>query len=180
MRAKQFSGARQKSRDALDEAERFSFADAPEVKDLLEGHLDTTRDPSLAIRSVCEQWFPWFVLLDRVWAADNVVRILPATDEDGDYWRAAWNTYVTFNPPYNNVAAVLRDQYTTAVRKLDARVSHQCRGRPAQIVGREAEAAPLSETLHSLLTFQHRTVRGAGGVLYERFGRPAALAKSAS
>jgi hypothetical protein len=44
------------------------FAGMPEVREVLEAHLDPANDPSLAIRAVYGQWFPWLVLLDRAWA----------------------------------------------------------------------------------------------------------------
>lgn len=100
-------------------ADKFSFSDAPEVKDVLDAHLDVNRDPSLAIRSVYGQWFPWLVLLDRDWAVERSCKIFPSEDTAVDYWHAAWNTYVKFNPPYNNIAAVLSSQYAAAVLKLD-------------------------------------------------------------
>jgi hypothetical protein len=105
------------------DAGNFTFADIPEVKDLLERHLDTTIDPSLAIRSVYGQWFPWLVLLDRQWAANQAGRIFAGLDEGRQYWRAAWNTYLAFNPPYNNVVTVLRDQYIAAVEEIDHSLS---------------------------------------------------------
>ena len=102
-----------------EDADKFSFSDAPEVKDVLDAHLDVNREPSLAIRSVYGQWFPWLVLLDRDWAVANAGKIFPSEDAAIDHWHAAWNTYVKFNPPYNNIAAVLSTQYAAAVLKLD-------------------------------------------------------------
>lgn len=101
------------------DADRFSFSDAAEVKDVLDSHLDVNRDPSFAIRSVYGQWFPWLVLLDHDWAVANAGRIFPSEGAAIDYWHAAWNTYLKFNPPYNNIAAVLSTQYAAAVSKLD-------------------------------------------------------------
>jgi hypothetical protein len=73
----------------------------------------------LAIRSVYGQWFPWLVLMDRDWAVGNASRIFPTEDAAIDYWHGAWDTYVKFNPPYNNIAAALSTQYAAAVLKLD-------------------------------------------------------------
>jgi hypothetical protein len=57
-----------------DGRERISrgFNDMREVLDVLNAHLDPEEDPSLAIRAVYGQWFPWLVLLDREWAVTNV------------------------------------------------------------------------------------------------------------
>ena len=46
--------------------------------------------------------------------------IFPSEDAAIDYWHAAWDTYVKFNQPYNNIAEVLSNQYAAAVLRLDA------------------------------------------------------------
>jgi hypothetical protein len=58
-------------------------------------------------------------LLDRDWAIANAAKIFPSEDAATDYWHAAWDTYVKFNQPYNNIAEVLSTQYAAAVLKLD-------------------------------------------------------------
>lgn len=102
-----------------EDPDKFSFSDAPAVKVVLDAHLDVNRDPSLAIRSVYGQWFPWLVLLDRDWAVGNAEKVFPSENVAIDYWHAAWDTYVKFNPPYNNITALLSTQYAAAVLKLD-------------------------------------------------------------
>jgi hypothetical protein len=74
------------------------------------------------------QWFPWLVLLDLDWAVANAGRIFPSEGAAIDYWYAAWNTYLKFNPPYNNIAAVLSTQYAAAVSKLDTVQKEQKEG----------------------------------------------------
>lgn len=44
------------------------FDEMPEVREVLEAHLDTRREPSRAIRAVYGWWFPQLVLLDLGWA----------------------------------------------------------------------------------------------------------------
>ncbi|HEX9220327.1 MAG TPA: hypothetical protein VF858_07555 [Gemmatimonadaceae bacterium] len=102
-----------------EDPDKFSLSDALEVRSVLDAHLDVNRDPSLAIRSVYGQWFPWLVLMDRDWAVGNASRIFPTEDAAIDYWHGAWDTYVKFNPPYNNIAEALSTQYAAAVLKLD-------------------------------------------------------------
>src|SRR5262249_34581 len=48
------------------------FEEIPEVREVLETHLDPALDSSLAIRSVYGQWFPWLVFLDEKWASAHV------------------------------------------------------------------------------------------------------------
>ena len=102
-----------------EDPDKYLLSDAPDVTAVLDAHLDITRDPSLAIRSVYGQWFPWLVLLDRDWATENVAKIFPSEDAAIHYWHAAWDTYVKFNPPHNDIAAILLPQYAAAVLKLD-------------------------------------------------------------
>lgn len=92
------------------------LAAMPEVREVLEAHLDPARDPSLAIRAVYGQWFPWLVLLDRPWAASQVPRIFP--EDDPERWDVAWETYVVFCAPYDNVFEVLEGEYAKAVERL--------------------------------------------------------------
>src|ERR1039458_2855918 len=62
-----------------------------EAKRVLESHLDVTRDPSLTIRSVYGQYFPWLFVYDPEWTFGLVARVFPADDPERRY--AAWETY---------------------------------------------------------------------------------------
>ncbi|WP_322793331.1 hypothetical protein [Bellilinea sp.] len=97
---------------------RKGFDEMPEVREVLETHLDLARESSLAIRAVYGQWFPWLVLLDPEWARENSVRIFPHDAENEVFFEAAWNTYVTFCPPYDSVLEILRQQYSLAVGRI--------------------------------------------------------------
>lgn len=90
----------------------------PEVRDVLESHLEPTRDPSLAIRSVYGRWFPTLYWLDTKWAIRNVKRIFPEGIGLLKHRDAAWDTYVIFSTPYLNMLDVLRTQYSMAVAEL--------------------------------------------------------------
>lgn len=94
------------------------FEEMSEVRAVLEAHLDPTHDPSLAIRAVYGQWFPWLVLLDEQWAREHTAQIFPLNEEEQTYFDAAWNTYVVFNRPYDNVLDLLREQYSHAVERI--------------------------------------------------------------
>jgi len=94
------------------------FAEFPEVREVLENHLDPLRDPSLAIRSVYGQWFPWLVLLDPEWAKERVDQIFPLNESQRKFWEAAWQAYIVFCPPFDNVFDLLRHQYLVAVECL--------------------------------------------------------------
>lgn len=105
--------------DAADRIQR-GFDEMPEVRDVLDKHLDVARDPSLAVRAVYGQWFPWLVLLDKSWARNNVGRIFPSGESEKRYRDAAWETYIFFCSPYDEVFEVLRDQYAATIERLDA------------------------------------------------------------
>lgn len=94
------------------------FNAMPEVREVLEAHLEPAQDPSLAIRSVYGQWFPWLVLLDRAWAVAQAGAIFPAAPERAELRDAAWETYVVFCAPYDNVFPVLEGQYAKAIERI--------------------------------------------------------------
>ncbi|MBC7185948.1 MAG: hypothetical protein H5U38_02830 [Calditrichaeota bacterium] len=95
------------------------FAEMPEVREVLEAHLDPARDPSLAIRAVYGQRFPWLVLLDTEWARTHAGRIFPQEKEA--FFEAAWNSYIALCRPYDNVWEILRPSYRLAVDRIGVR-----------------------------------------------------------
>lgn len=97
------------------------FEEMPEVREVLEAHLDPAREPSLAIRAVYGQWFPWLVLLDPGWARTHAARIFPQDRESEAFFEAAWNTYIAFCRPYDNVFEILQPQYDYAVDRSGIR-----------------------------------------------------------
>ncbi|MEW6724485.1 MAG: hypothetical protein AB1331_06145 [Bacillota bacterium] len=106
--------------DAEDQHRR-GFDEMPEVREVLDARLDVAQEPSLAIRAVYGQWFPWLVLLDSEWARDSAARIFPIGQGEEALLEAAWNTYVTFCRPYDNVLDILREQYRHAVERIGCR-----------------------------------------------------------
>jgi hypothetical protein len=92
------------------------FDAIPEARNVLEQHLDTATDPSLSIRAIYGQRLPWLQALDRRWAEDNKLRILPRGEPE--YWHAAWDTFVCYCQPYDNVLDWLRDEYAFAVEQI--------------------------------------------------------------
>ena len=115
--------------DRLDKPPDATFDAMPEVRRILNSHLETTREPSLAIRSVYGQFFPWLIHLDREWARGAVERIFPKDASLSSYRSAAWNAYILFCRPYRNVLPVLRTQYAQSIAHLaqpyDGGVRHQ-------------------------------------------------------
>jgi len=92
------------------------FSELPEVRQVLDHHLDPRQEPSLALRAVYGQWFPWLCLLDPEWAASSVAGLFPADDALRGLRDAAWEAYVTACPPYDTVFDILEGEYR---RSLD-------------------------------------------------------------
>jgi len=103
-----------------DAEERFTkgFSEMPEVREVLNAHLDPEREPSLAVRAVYGQWFPWLVLLDREWVLENVNRIFPVGQLEQLYFDAAWSSYLAFSEPFNDAFSILHEQYFQAIQRI--------------------------------------------------------------
>jgi hypothetical protein len=95
------------------------FVFIPEVKRVLDKHLDKKYDPSLAVHSVYGQWIPWFVLFSKVWLNDALPLIFPQEPEKKTYRDVAWETYISLNAPYDNVFELLSNEYGNAIKDLN-------------------------------------------------------------
>ena len=105
-----------KSKDTTQIARRFK--EMPEVSQILEERLDISKEPTLTIRSVYGQWFPWLVYLDKEWAEVNVDKIFPMDTTNKDLFYAAWDAYVIFCQAQEEVFDVLKNQYAFTVDSL--------------------------------------------------------------
>lgn len=94
------------------------FDSMPEVRTVLEEHLDPDTEPSLAVRAVYGKWLPWLILIDEEWVSANISRILPPSPDHVSQRDAAWNTYICWCPPFETVYDVLRDEYEAAVERV--------------------------------------------------------------
>ena len=104
--------------EARDIGAAAGFDLIPEVRTVLDEHLNPDSDPSLAVRAVYGEWLPWLILLDERWAVANITRILPGDAELAVLRDAAWNTYVGWCPPFNQVYDALRHEYEAAVERV--------------------------------------------------------------
>ncbi len=89
----------------------------PEVRGVLERHLDIQVDPSLAIRAVYGERLPWLVLIDPEWVSSNLGKLFPTNPNEGPLREAMWETYLA-NNPYDNVFDLLKGEYRRAVEEL--------------------------------------------------------------
>jgi hypothetical protein len=116
------------------------FDAMPEVRSVLEHHLDPRVEPSLAVRSVYGRWLPWLLLLDERWLTDHVDVILPAAPERATLRNTAWSTYVAWCPPYDSTFRALRSEYEAAIERVPT-------GGAAGTFGRVSVDAKLGEHL---------------------------------
>ena len=132
--------------DVLGTGSVEGFDSMPEVRTVLDEHLDPDSEPSIAVRAVYGKWLPWLTLLDEQWTAANITRILPASPELIELHHAAWNTYIGWCPPFNAVYEVLRYEYEAAVERVPSSGT-------VDIAGDERADAKLGE---HLVTFHWR------------------------
>jgi hypothetical protein len=93
-----------------------SLNEVPEVRELLDRHLDPEHDPSPAARAVYGQFFVTLYVIDQSWAKERAAAIFPEVDTP--LREAAWGAYVIYNRPFREVFEALRPQYGTAVALL--------------------------------------------------------------
>lgn len=99
-----------------DERKDWNLAkNAPEVMKVLNDHLDTAIDPSSGIRALYGERLGNLCWLDMEWVKANIQRIFP---EEQKYFDAAWETFITFNPAYNDFIPMLLPLYQRAVNEI--------------------------------------------------------------
>jgi hypothetical protein len=94
------------------------FDEMPEVRQVLERHLDPTIDRSLTTRSVYGRWLPWLHFLDQRWVEKNLGRIFPSDEDLRTLHDCAWTTYIVTCDPYKNVFESLETQYLGATERI--------------------------------------------------------------
>jgi hypothetical protein len=92
----------------------------PEVRRVLEEHLDSNVETSAAVRSVYGHYFPWIFLIEAVWAESLVPLIFPEESALAYLRSAAWEAYLIWNSPYDSSFRLLKGQYRAAVASLGA------------------------------------------------------------
>lgn len=107
-------------KEAVDGEERSAhgFDDMPEVQEVFDYHLDPIHDPSLAVRATYGHWLPWLDSIDHQWGSQNKGRIYPPDEAQADLWSAAWNAYIRFVNPYDNILDLLYDEYARAIENI--------------------------------------------------------------
>lgn len=91
----------------------------PEVREILEAHLDLNFDPSLAVRAIYGVEFPRLQFLDSTWASQNVNKIFPIEESKISLWNAAWRSYLQTNIANSDVIKILEEQYSIGIDRLE-------------------------------------------------------------
>jgi hypothetical protein len=91
------------------------FDKRPEIREVLDAHLDPDSDPSLAVRSIYGYWLPSLVVFDEEWVSSRLSDIFPEGESLKPLYEAAWDSYVIYNRPYDNIFDVIRIEYVRAV-----------------------------------------------------------------
>lgn len=90
----------------------------PEVRPVLERHLDPQRSLSPVVHSVYGSSLPRLILLDEAWVAENLDRIFPKAPESATLLNAAWPAYVRSCRAKDSVFRVLRAEYEAAICRM--------------------------------------------------------------
>lgn len=96
----------------------LTLAVMPELRSVLEEHLDIEKDPTLAIRSVYGQWFPFLATLDAQWAEGVASAVFPEGEGQERYLNAAWCAYLSFNRPWQRAFDMLESHYQRACGRI--------------------------------------------------------------
>lgn len=140
----------------------------PEVRAVLDIHLDPIQDPSASVHSVYGQRLPWLVSIDSHWVSKNLVRIFPRKSFLRALRSAAWEAYIVFCLPYKAVYQLASNEYRVAIAELDRR--------SGEAVTSFSPSARLAEHLVTLYWQGTIDLNEPKGILDEFFARaPEAL-----
>jgi hypothetical protein len=134
----------------------------PHLRELLDRHLDPEHEPTMTIRSVYGRFFPQLLACDEEWTRARVDMIFPRGASLKDLRRAAWESYLLFNPAYRDVYELLSDRYRDAIAGL---AEH----RTAQPPDRVSEEVTEALVGHVLGIYVHGSVGLESGSLVESF-----------
>lgn len=105
--------ARNQSKDAPQHANKMPA----EMQQVLDDHLDPSKDFSLAIRSVYGWRLPNLFYLNREWVVSNLEIIFPPQEEMRAFFMAALEGYIS-NNIYNDIFDTLKKVYWNAIALL--------------------------------------------------------------
>ena len=128
------------------------FNEMPEVREVLEAHLDLSREPTRTIRSVYGDHVTLLAWLDWNWLEANLGRILPMDDADYPFFRAAWSSFVVFNLPNARLFRAMTGCYRKATQHLGK-----------DILPRHAVKSPEDALAEHLMSYYWQEALESGG-----------------
>lgn len=120
---------RQIKDDILEKERRSpSFQDIPEVRTVLEYHIDIKKCPfalNQTDRAVFGQWLPQIIHLDTQWVRSNIGWLFPKEKKHKHLRDALWNTYLLYSGLYKQVYDVINDIYRMEIENLVNRATEE-------------------------------------------------------
>lgn len=110
---------RRQAEQEISDNTALDFHLMPEVRVVLERHLDPNADTSLAVRSVYGQHLTSLIALDAQWTGQHLTQLFPREAGQQMLRLVTWNTYIVFCDPYNSALRLLHNEYVAAIERLD-------------------------------------------------------------
>lgn len=119
-----------------EQVQSVGFDLLPEVRALLEEHLDTKKDDAEAVRAIYGYMLTNLSYLDNKWLSENVDRLFPLEGPHERLGWAGWSTYVHYSKIYSGVFDTLKEKYAESTTFLhDVRSKKDFREHPATRMG---------------------------------------------
>ncbi len=146
--------------ESADQETHLGFEAMPELREVLDYHLDFQNDSSLGMAYVYGKEFPYLYSLDPGWAEVNKDRIFSKAARDLEHGAFAWEGFLLNWPAYQDLFDLLLEQYEQAVGEL---------GRSASESGHFVNLdLRLGQHLCELY-LSGKIILGSPGSLWERF-----------
>ena len=99
----------------------LTFADMPEVQNVLDERLDVSREPTLTVRAIYGRRLWAIAQLDWRWFERNINRILPTEPSATAFFEAAWESFVTTYHAHPTLLKILLPAYRRALDLMGTR-----------------------------------------------------------
>ncbi len=105
----------------------------PEVKELLELHLNPDYEPTQTIRAVYGFYLPNLFYLNSDWTERQLSNIFPKEAEFRALSRATWEAYIKYARFYDSVYSKMKNEYRNAINKLNSpKISQNAKSKLAE------------------------------------------------
>jgi hypothetical protein len=108
----------------------ITLENMPEVREVLNRHLDVKSEPTLTIRSVYGQKLSWLAALDWEWFRGEVGCIMQLEKVESAHFNAAWDGFIVFNHPNDALLRELIPAYSRAIAEMNVPRKTRSHGSP--------------------------------------------------